>query len=159
MAKTLRDMHDWASRRAIRQGLAELRQTGFITAPTRKIHYERVMYYGLNYTKRFALVILADGSRHMVVAVGPSYPGERPWMPYQADMNVRRKGKKSSSLEVQFMLQRVLEAPVVWAPRERLLSRQERSILDFWGYSLGVRRQKQLLKLIRVRKDTSESQP
>ena len=139
---------DLGSRRAIQREVRELQKVGFISSPVSRTFYEPIKYTGSPaFTTRIAVIILRDGTKLVVVVLGPSSDNIHPWYPYWADILPKNRPLPKSRHIVAgiIKLHKVLCKPVVWAPRGMDL---DKTVLDFWGLDLSKRRRNAIRKII-----------
>lgn len=137
-----RKEQEQGSKEATEKALSELLSCGFIASPVRSIEYTPITHYGtMAYTKRIAYAVLEDGTKVVLVSIGPAYFDRRPWDQHWADIKhtdqtlVSPRIIKNGIVHVK----KVCDLPIVWTPREQT---DQISIMNFWGCDLGKKWQK-----------------
>jgi hypothetical protein len=143
-----RKEQDLGSKESTEKALSELLRCGFISSPSRSIEYTPIKHYGtMAYTKRIAYAVLEDGTKIVLLSVGPAYFDRRPWHPHWADIKLADKTQVSPRIIKNGIVHvnQACELPVIWTPRE--LSNQE-LIMSYWGFDLGKKWQKKYAEIL-----------
>jgi len=115
-------LQDDRSKRAIRKGLQELRQLGWIKERAKSICYARVGLQANSFgKKRLAVITLRDGTKIAMLALRMS--SDPRWFSYQADI------KKNDRVRTTIKVMRQNENPLVWNHH----TLYGIPLLDFWG--------------------------
>jgi hypothetical protein len=102
----------------------------------KELFCEPVQFYGTGrYTKRIATAIMKDGTRFMILAIGPAVVFDpQPWISYQVDISQGTNDQEVFKLEVDGKTGK-------WEVRDQM---HNESILGLFGWSLAEWRKKKI---------------
>ena len=114
---------DRASKQAIQRGIRELRKIGFLLSSVARTYYVPIAIFGFSRQYgRLAVAALRDGTKVMVLAIGPHVGSSSSrWYPYKADIKHRPVPlREDMRPDEEIKLDKICDDPCVWGPRDSM---------------------------------------